>query len=364
MISKACVQGIYQRKLEEMARQDIELTVVVPPGWRDERGWIPLERAHEAGYRLLVTPMVWNGSFHLHFYPRLGRIVAQVRPHLIHIDEEPYNVATWHAVYLACRAGAQALFFTWQNWNRRYPPPFRWGEQYVYRHTACAIAGNRDAGQVLLGKGYTRPVYVIPQFGVDPALYTRASVPSGPFVIGYVGRLVPEKGVQDLLHAAAGLPGNWRLRLLGSGPQRAQLLDLARSLSIGDRVVVEEWIPASEVPQYLRQLHVLVLPSRTQQNWKEQFGRVLIEAMASGVPVIGSSSGEIPHVIGDAGLIFPEGDVEALRTQIHSLMVDRTLWRELAKNGRKRVSARFTQDRIARETVAVYREVLAGATSP
>ena len=361
MISKACVAGIYQRKLEEIAARGVALTVVAPPGWRDERGWLSLERAYTEGYALRVTPMALNGSFHLHHYPHLRRILAEVQPDVVHVDEEPYNLATWQTVRLVRQVGARPLFFTWQNLLRRYPPPFNWMERYVYRHTAYAIAGNQDAVRVLRAKGYAGPARVIPQFGVDPALYPLAVAPdSQPFTIGYVGRLVPEKGIADLLRAAAKLSGDWRVRLLGNGPDRDRLLALARSLGISERVAFDPQVPSSDVPAYLGRLHALVLPSRTRPNWKEQFGRVLIEAMACGVPVVGSDSGEIPNVIGDAGLVFPEQDVGALYAHLRTLMGDRDLWHELSHRGRERVRARFTQSRVAAQTVAVYREVMDG----
>ena len=365
MLSKACIAGLYQRKLEEIARLDVELTVVVPPGWRDERGWLPLERVHTEGYVLRATPMALNGNFHLHLYPHLGRILAEVQPDLVHVDEEPYNLATWHAVRLARRKGIAVLFFTWQNLQRPYPLPFRWTEQYVYRQATYALAGNQDAARVLRAKGYAGPLRVLPQFGVDPALYASANPPGqarrdeGRFQIGYAGRLVPEKGVADLLQAAAGLRGAWSLQLLGSGPEDESLRALARSLGIAEQVRFEGQIASSDVPDHLSRLHALVLPSRTRPNWAEQFGRVLIEAMASGVPVVGSDSGEIPNVIGDAGLVFPEGDVGALRAHLQSLIVDPDLWVKLAQRGHERVLARYTQARIAKETVKVYREALA-----
>ncbi|MFQ3664330.1 MAG: glycosyltransferase, partial [Chloroflexaceae bacterium] len=95
-------------------------------------------------------------------------------------------------------------------------------------------------------------------------------------------------------------------------------------------------------------------PSRTTPTWKEQFGRVLIEAMSCGVPVIGSSSGEIPHVIGEGGLTYPEGDVSALSAAIARLVADPAARRELACRGRERVLAHFTQAAIARRHVEVY----------
>jgi glycosyltransferase involved in cell wall biosynthesis len=360
MVSKACLVGIYQRKLEEIARHDdVTLRVVVPPHWRDERGVTPLERVHTQGYELLVEPMVLNGSFHLHFYPRLARHLRAFRPDLVHLDEEPYNLATFHGMVLARRAGGRTLWFSWQNLLRRYPPPFSLFERYCLRHADGAIAGSRTAAQVWRQKGYTGPLAVIPQFGVDPQTF--APQPRrgdrGAFVVGFAGRLVEEKGVDLLLEAVAGLEG-MRVEVLGSGPQRARLEGLAEALGLGDRVAFRGVLPSPQMPAFYHRLDVLVLPSRSRPNWVEQFGRVLVEAMACGVPVVGSDCGEIPHVIGEAGLVFPEGDVEALRACLLRLTTAPRLRADLSRRGRERVLAQYTQAQIAAQTVQVYRQVL------
>ncbi|RMF29476.1 MAG: glycosyl transferase family 1, partial [Chloroflexi bacterium] len=171
MLSKACLVGAYQRKLEEIARLGVELLVVVPPSWRDERGTIPLERAYTQGYALAVEPVALNGHFHLHFYPRLGRWFRRFRPQIVHIDEEPYNLATFQAMRLARRYKTRALFFSWQNLLRRYPIPFCWMERYVLRQADYGLVGNREAARVWRAKGYRGPLRVIPQFGVDPELF-------------------------------------------------------------------------------------------------------------------------------------------------------------------------------------------------
>ncbi len=362
MLSKACLVGSYQRKLEEIALySDVELTVLVPPVWKDERGLLGLERAHERGYTLRAIPIALNGHFHLHFYPSLGREIRAMRPHIVHVDEEPYNLAAFQATWLARRAGAQVLFFTWQNLHRRYPPPFCWMERYVLRQAACGLAGNQEAVQVWRAKGYTGPLRVLPQFGVDPEIFRpvagRRDAGRG-FTFGYVGRLVEEKGVDLLLRAAAGLPGLWRVTILGSGPERQALERLAGELGMRERVIFDAPIPSTQMAAYYRGLDVLVLPSRTCRNWKEQFGRVLIEAMACGVPVIGSTCGEIPNVIGEAGLVFPEGDVASLREQLMRLQRDEALWADLSRRGRQRVLAHYTQAHIAAQTVQVYRQMM------
>jgi glycosyltransferase involved in cell wall biosynthesis len=369
MISKACVVGAYQKKLEELARlPKIELTVVVPPYWRDERGVIELERQHTDGYELVVETMALNGHFHLHFYPGLGKQMRRAQPDIVHIDEEPYNLATSQAMWLARQVGARTLFFSWQNILRHYPLPFRFLERYVLSHADHAITGNQESARVWELKGYRGPISVIPQFGIDPDSLKPVSGPSRRragrgFVVGYAGRLVEEKGVDTLLEALSGLEGTWRAYILGSGPARKALRDQARHLGLADRVSFDDQIPSSQMPAYYRQLDVLVVPSRTRPNWKEQFGRVLVEAMACGVPVIGSDSGEIPQVIGDAGLVFPEGQADALRERLTKLLRDPELYTELARKGRKRVLARYTQAQVAIQTHQVYQAMLAATSA-
>jgi glycosyltransferase involved in cell wall biosynthesis len=361
MVSKACLVGTYQTKLEEIAgHEDIELTVVVPPVWNDPSGPVTLERGHTEGYQLIVDPIRFNGDFHLHHYPKLKQRLAEFQPDILHIDEEPYNLATWLAWRQARSKGIKSLFFSWQNLERRYPFPFNKMEQQVLEGVDYAIMGNQDAVQVWTNKGYSGPHKVIPQFGVDPDRFhpPRSRDYGRGFNIGSANRrLVPEKGVDLLLRAAATLPGIWRVHIAGDGPERPKLKRLASELRISDRVHFDQSISSEAMPAYLRQLDALVLSSRTLQNWKEQFGRVLIEAMACGVPVIGSDSGEIPNVIDSAGLIFAEDDVDALHNHLLELMKSENLRRELGKRGRERVLSMYTQDQIADRTVEVYREL-------
>lgn len=361
IISKACVVGAYQTKLEAMASfADIELTAVVPPYWREGGHKLLLERAHTAGYRLIVAPIAFNGSFHLHFYPTLPSILSAVRPDICHIDEEPYNLATYLALRAARRVGAKTLFFTWQNLARRYPPPFSLMERYVHHHADAAIAGNREAMDVLRLKGYTGAVELIPQFGVDPDVFRPLEHERGDDrpTIGYAGRLVEEKGLYVLAEALVGLQGEWRLVLYGAGPLRGPLERRFARHGLADRVRFENHVLSGEVPRRLAAMDVLVLPSLTRPNWKEQFGRVLIEAMSCGVPVIGSDSGEIPSVIGDGGIVVPEGDAGALREALALLLHDRARRESLGDRGRARVMAHFTQAMVATRTVELYRRML------
>lgn len=361
IVSKALVVGAYHSKLKQLAAQPgMDLIAVVPPSWRDERGELRLEHTPVEGYRFVVTPIRFNGNFHLHYYPQLDHLLKQYKPDLVHIDEEPYNLATFLALRSARAINAHSIFFSWQNLNRTYPPPFGWFEQYVLKHAAAGIVGNRDSEQVWRAKGYRGLLAIIPQVGVEPDTFKPAERPEihARFTIGYAGRLVEEKGVDLLLEALAGLCGDWQADLVGSGPEQARLTELTHQLNLADRVRFLPWMPSNQTVEYYRSLDVLVLPSRSRSNWKEQFGRVLIDAMACGVPVVGSTCGEIPNVIGEAGLIFPENDVSALRAQLQRLQGDAALQRALAQRGRQRVLDHFTQEQIAYQTYEVYQNVL------
>lgn len=373
MLSKALVVGAYQRKCALIAAHaDIELIALVPPIWRDDGVERRLEPVEPDGYRLEVVPIRRPGDFHLHHYPDLAARLRRLRPDLVFLDEEPYNLATFLGLHAAARLGIPALFFTWQNLNRRYPYPFRAFERYTYRTAAAAIAGSATAAAVLRAKGFgppdAKPIWTIPQFGVDEQAYRPPAPPRpdrdvarGRLHVGYAGRLVPAKGVADVVDAVATLPDTVTLEIVGSGPDADRLVRRVRARGVAHRVTFTPWLPSAAMPAFYQRIDALVLPSRSTPTWIEQFGRVLIEAMACGAVVVGSDSGEIPHVIGEAGLVFPEGDVGALTAALRTLADDVDARRALAAAGRQRVLTRFTMRAVADATVEAWRAVMASA---
>ncbi len=363
LVSKTFVADTAQRQLEWLARlPDVELTLITPPEWRSDDGrLLPFTPRFTAGYDVVRLPIRFNGKYHFYTYRGLRRRLAALRPDIVHIDEEPYNPAGLQAQRAADALGARTLFIAWQSLYRVYPPPFSWIEQANYRRTAHIIAGNADVADVLRRKGYRGPLSVFSVHGIDPDLYSPQPRTShaDALVIGYIGRLLPFKGVGLLIDALAALPAHCRLRIVGSGSEEAALRARAVERGVAGRVEFLPAVPTTEVPRVLAGIDVMALPSLTQPNWKEQFGRTLIEAMACEVAVVGSDCGEIPNVIGDAGLIVPEGDVSALAAALRRLADDSALRRMLAGRGRERVLERFTQEQVAQRIGAVYREVLA-----
>ncbi|HSU65673.1 MAG TPA: glycosyltransferase, partial [Tepidisphaeraceae bacterium] len=294
------------------------------------------------------------------------------KPDAIYVNHEPYALATAQVYFANRRTLRRPIgFYSCQNIVKRYPPPFCWMESMVFRQSSFAFPVSDKVKDVLRHKGYAGPAPVLP-LGLDPTVYCprdqialREKLRGGDHQVlfGYVGRIVAEKGLLTLVRALAlirDLP--WRLVVVGTGPLEAELDTLAASLGLADRVKRVGFIPHEQTPDYLSALDVLVVPSETQPNWKEQFGRVVIEAMACGTPVVGSDSGEIPKLIADTGggLVFKERDPEDLARQLSLLARDPALRARLAGSGRAAVEQRYTLPAIVR----CFSETIAAAVRP
>ncbi|RME35316.1 MAG: glycosyltransferase family 4 protein, partial [Thermoflexia bacterium] len=348
-----------ERKLELMATQPgLAFWLVRPAVWQDEYGKVAVNPM-VPGCSVLRVPMLGRTNDpHRALYRTLTFGMRAIRPHIIHAEEEPDSLAALQII-LARRLfapRAKLILHTWQNVNRPKKWYVRLVTQSSLREADAILCANREAIQVLREMGYQGPAEVIPPIGVDTRIFRPMERHTDPntFRVAYAGRFVPEKGLDVLLQAVALLGPEVELWLIGDGPQRAALQELARDLGIGERV---RWIPPvlpEQMPELLAQVDVVVLPSRTTPVWKEQFGRILVEAMACGVPVVGSDSGAIPEVVGEAGLIFPEGDAEALAERLEQLRRSSDLRAECASKGLEQARL-YGQEAIADQTVRFYR---------
>ncbi|HQQ00715.1 MAG TPA: glycosyltransferase family 4 protein [bacterium] len=338
----------YRKPFELLHRANWDVTLLVPQHWRQaltrEQSYIPDSRE---SFRTFVEPVRFSRHAVLHDYPNLTPILQQTSPDILLAIEEPYSLITARLLFWCRKRKIPFLFHSYQDLYKRYPPPFCWTQSYVLRHSNLALVANRTVEQVLRRKGFTHPVILYP-YGIDPVQFQPVDRQSSTTIrIGYVGRFVPEKGIDLLISALATRSGNTRLVLVGDGPARDSLQKLSNTLGIANRI---EWIgpvPPGQLPNIYRNMDILVLPSRTMPNWQEQFGRVLVEAMACGVPVVGSDCGAIPEVIGDAGLIFPECDREALASCLNHLIDSESLRHQYATRGRERVLQFYTHDQCA-----------------
>jgi len=368
VISHTYITRIGREKWRELARlYDVNLRIIVPSVWKDYLFTIRADDHRDDELDVRALPVMFSGKEAAHFYKSAYLEMRDFKPDVLHVEEGTDALSYFQAlVYKRIFAPhARTLFFTWMNFEKTLNFPFTFFERFNLVHSDAAICGNGDARDILRKKGYEKPIHVMPLLGIDAELFRKRPQPAlaeelrvSGTVIGFIGRFVPEKGVMNLLEAAATLDRDYTLLLIGGGAQEADLRRRAEELGVADRLRIVLSIPHAEVPKYINLMDLLVLPSYTVPHWKEQFGQVLVQAMASEVPVLGSTHAEIPNVIGDAGFTFEEKNWEELRTTLARLVDDPALRAEYGPRGRERVLAHFTNTRIAEKTWAVYRELL------
>jgi glycosyltransferase involved in cell wall biosynthesis len=358
-----------RQKLRELGSfDDVELSLVVPYEWSHSLGKHSVDLEETAPYDLYPTRAIFKGHESRYaFFPNIALHMDRIKPDIIHVEQGAQALSYAQAIMSkrVFAPRAKCLFFTW--WNLPYALRPHWAltERFNLRHSSYAIAGNRDAMEILRQRGFSRPVKVLPQLGVDTDLYRtfdasdlKHDLGLEGFVVGYAGRLIEQKGLPTLVRAVSKLQAPCTLLLLGRGELAETLLEIARAAGISDSVRIVDTVPHRQVPAYMNCMDAFVLPSLTTAAWKEQFGHVIIEAMACETPVIGSDSGEIPNVIGDAGLVFHEGDATELTQKLQMLMSHPSLCTELAAKGRRRVLENYANKRIAEEIHQIYQEML------
>lgn len=381
--SHTYIVDLNREKLRELSRLEsgIEVTVVTPRIWQPggvQNKIIETQPLEEGSFRVVpVSNFSKNNQGLLTFGADLISLLRQFKPNIIQVEQGSKALAYAEFITLNKLLGLKAknVFFTWWNLPYSLKFPISLLESYNLNNTHGIVVGNKDGVDILRERGYKGPMVIMPQLGVDeslfkpqtqPELANQLGIQQSDFVVGFVGRFVEEKGLLTLVEALAGLSEKpWKLLLLGRGPLQSTLLEMAAEKGIKERLILVESVPHDRVYQYINLMDTLVLPSQTTYQfktltaagWKEQFGHVLIEAMACKVPVIGSDSGEIPNVIDDAGLVFPEGNVVELRKFLMQLIENPELTDKLANLGYERAMKQYTNKALAKQLLDFYKQI-------
>lgn len=357
----SAVVPAWRERDREMRRNGVDLTLVAPRVWREGAGLLRLEHGDD-GFVVGSRTIGRHPALFLYNPLPLIRLMRRHRFDVVDAHEEPYSLAAAEVRALAkwLQPGAPILLYSAQNLAKRYPWPIRMIEARALATAAAAYVCNRAAGDVLRGKGFAGEVRVLP-LGIDTGRFAPCGASDCPdrFVVGYVGRLTEQKGVDVLIAASAGQAG-WELVIAGDGPERNRLEALADGAAVPATFLGT--VPHDDLPDLYRRLDALAVPSRPAPGVLEQFCRVAVEGMASGVPVVASELGALPEVVGDAGLLVPPDDVDALATSLRLLAADPDLRRRLARLGRER-SQRFSWSEVATAHRELYEEVLCASTS-
>jgi glycosyltransferase involved in cell wall biosynthesis len=319
----------FRRRDHALRRLGVDVGIVLPHAYGIDRSRSPVE-PELAHWR---SRLLNRNSIPLHLWDQrvLRRAVRQFKPDLVDVHEDPYFPAAAQAVAAAGRR--PTVVFAAQNIPKRFPIPVRSLLSWVLGRARGAYPCSTEAGDVLRVWGFRGPISVIP-YGVDDELFR---VKASGDRVGFVGALVHEKGVRDLLEFGP------RLLCVGDGPLAPELR------AAGAEIVVARSV--DELARQLERMAVLAAPSRTTATLKEQFGRMVAEAMAAGVPVVAYKTGALPEVIGDAGVVVREGDRQALVDAIRRVLADPG---DLAERGRQRAAALYTWDAVAARMAELY----------
>jgi glycosyltransferase involved in cell wall biosynthesis len=375
-VGHSYVVGLNRRLAHEMARAGAgagrwEVTAAAPTFFHGDLRDITLQVEPGEPCRVEGVPARFTRKVHVMLYGRaLRRLLHSRRWDLVHAWEEPYvlaggQVARWTP------AGVPLVYYLCQNIPKRYPPPFSWVERACRERCAGWIAMGETVAEAQLARGYDRRPHRVLTPGVDPSEFrpdpaAGAAVrrrlgwePDGPPVVGFLGRLVLEKGLDLLTEALDDVTTPWRALFVGTGPREPALRRWAEKYP--GRVAVETGVAHADAPAFVNAMDLLAAPSQTTPFWREQFGRMLIEAFACGVPVVASDSGEIPRVVANAGRVLPESDRAAWSATLAELLDDPAARAELSRRGLERVHARFTWPVIARGHLAFFDELCEAA---
>ncbi len=382
-ISHSYCVGLNRRLPDEIARAgDWDVTAVAPSRFHGDFGWHTLEARSGEACRVEGVPVHCSGRVHVMTYGARLRSLLREPWDVVHCWEEPY-VAAAAQVAAWTPAGVPLVFATFQNISKRYPPPFAWFERYALRRASGVIAFGATALEVLRerhrgavatnrrSRNADIQLRMIPPgvdvdhfkpVGAERLRIRRALAWDGDDpVIGFLGRFVPEKGLATLTSALDRVDVPWRALFVGSGPAERTLRSWAARY--GNRVAIETNVGHDDVAAYLNAMDVLCAPSQTTSRWREQFGRMLIEAFACGVPVIASDSGEIPCVVADAGIVVGEADAEGWRREIARVIDDAALRAQLSAAGRRRAIDVYDWKIVARQHLELF-DALSGEAAP
>jgi glycosyltransferase involved in cell wall biosynthesis len=295
-------------------------------------------------------------------YPKLPRLVRELAPDIVHIVNEPWSLLVLQA--LRNRRGSRVVAHSCDN---------------IYAHGGRVEATARlkvvgwslrrldglvswNAEGVILARAHglraDRPACVVPAIVPDPdgfsisaderkRLRGQLDIEDGHTAVGFVGRLTAAKGLHILIDALAwAAPQEATLLVYGAGPEEQDFRRLAAARGVQTRFCGP--VDVADIPQVMAGLDLLVVPSLPTPGWVEQFGRVAVEGMLAGVPVIVSDSGALPEVVGAGGVGVPAGDIDALGKELRRLIADDDERRLLGALGRGEALARFSPSVLAK----------------
>jgi glycosyltransferase involved in cell wall biosynthesis len=366
LISHAYLEAAYSHVLDTLAAYPgVELAWITPNRYKlNLQNSSGEYSAKSTSFRTYAVPIYLGGRQGTFLYQPalLNAALDDFKPDLIFHEQEVFCLGASQIAYLAHKRRIPLVMFVNENVYRKLSLPRRWLTRYVLKRSRALIAISQGAAEVHRSWGFKGRIELLPQIGVKlnpkPSFGPRGS---GALNICYVGRLIPIKGVDCLLGALAilknqGIP--FRCTIAGRGDSLEELVALTGQLELTNRVTFAGMLPPEQVSALFQDSDVLVCPSRKTSTWEEQFGRVLVEAMAQGVIAVGSRTGAIGEVIGSEDLTFDQDDVPALAKILQRLAQDSEYLTSQQRRAWSRASERYEDGVVTRTRVQFLESVL------
>lgn len=361
LVSHAYVSRSSRGKLRALNALGCSVAAAVPARWPDPRGMGTLETEWGDDAGVGIVPIPVRGDLAEADGVRwdrrsLRRLLKDFRPDVVQIEEEPWSRAAARVVAEAGKLRIPTVGFTRMSLPRAQTFAQRLRRRRVMHAISGAVAGNPLAQSLLERARPSLTTAIIPQLGVAPAPAT--SQLAGPLAMGFIGRLVPEKGLDLLFRACVKVLGEWSLDVVGTGPAQIELEALAERLGISARITWHGALPRSGLGDVWAGLNCLVVPSRATRDWVEIQAPAALEAMGHGIPVVATDTGALRHIVGAGGVIVPEEDVTALADALRLLLEDPAMRVHIGAEGRRRVIGEFTSEALARRQVEFWRTLV------
>jgi glycosyltransferase involved in cell wall biosynthesis len=354
ILSSHYAEPQHRGKLKALAGLGVEVAAAIPNGTVGLDGGVRLLPIEASGDPADPPSLRWSARV-------IKKTLTEFRPALVQIEEEPGTQAA-DVTAAACRkVGIPYVVFAWESLPRRRGllESRRW--RATVEGAAGHIGGNRLAMGLLQEASESALATTLPQNGLTPVDAPVREVPRGSVSIGFVGRLVPERGAEMLFRSCGQLFGSWTLTVVGTGPEQEALEEIAQRLGLASRIRWMGGLPRAELEPLWAALDVLVVPSQDTPTWTDRHSTVLLDAMLREVAPVVTPVGALPETVGDAGVVVE--DVEALHLALQEMVAEPARCRLLGARARQRMLDLYLDSSVARRTLDFWLDLLAAPSA-
>jgi len=363
-----------RKKFEYLAQQpELDIMLIQPKQWAQigrEENFRSLKQ--NTAFKTVHANALFRNYHHRSFFiNKIRAVFKNFQPDIIHLFEEANTFFSLQAVI--CKRlfapHSKLIFDNFQNVlfehaEFKFHQFYDYIEKKVFEEAVCATVRYSGSRDYLTHRNFQKPIYELP-WGVDLSLFSRKNpdiiqqkYDLAGFSLAYIGRIEEEKGVLFLINALSELEKDFRLLIIGGGLAEKKMLRMISELNLSHKIHYIGYVPHQELPVYYSAVNCVVVPTISTPGFQEQFGRVIVESMACGTPVIGSTSGAIPSVIGDAGLVFEENNMAALIQNLETMINIPSLVKEFSQKATERARNVFCLEKFSENCLNIYKEVI------